>query len=72
MIEDAPVGAISCSLRGFSEEVIAAGDNRHTVDADHQTRTLTLWRDLCLDVKKVPRVVGMEKSVVSLLSFRPV
>ena len=35
----------------------------------HTTRTLTrtLWGDLCLDAKKVPRVVGMEKSVVSLL-----
>ena len=74
MCEDAAVAAIYWSLRGFSEEEKATGDTRHAykVDADHPTRTLTptrtLWGDLCLDAKKVPRVVGMEKSVVSLLS----
>ena len=75
MFEDAVVDAIYCSLRGFSEEVTAAGDTRYAytvVDADHPTQTLnltrTLWGDLCLDAKKVPRVVGMEKPVALQLS----
>ena len=36
LIEDA-TAAIYCSLRGFSEEAMAAGGTRHTVDADPQT-----------------------------------
>ena len=54
-----PLFIVPCG--GFSEEVTAAGGTRHTVDADHPTRTLTItrtrWGDLCLDAKKVPRVV---------------
>ena len=34
------VAAIYCSLRGFSEVLIAAEDTRHTIDADHATPTL--------------------------------
>ena len=74
LIQDSTAAAIYCFFRGFSGEIIAAGDTRHayTVDADHPTRTLTLtrtlWGDLCLDAGWVPRVVCMEKSVVSLLS----
>ena len=38
------IAAIYCSLRGFSQEVMAADDTRHasTVDSDRPTRTLTL------------------------------
>ena len=55
LIENAAAVAMHWSLRGFPEKVMAAGGARHTVDANHPTRTLaltrTLWGDLCLDAK---------------------
>ena len=73
MCEDAAVAAISCSFRGYLEEVTEAADTKHTVDADHPTRTLTLsrtlWSDLCLDAKRVPRVCRYGDVVVSLLGM---
>ena len=72
------VAAIYSSSRGFSEELIAAGDTRHTVDADHLTQALTrartLWGDLSLDANLKIGTAGCryaEVSSTTVVLFRP-
>ena len=57
---------------------MAAGDTKHTVDADHPTQTLTLtltrakWVDLCLDAKKGIAGCWYGEVIITLVLFRPV